>query len=174
MKLSLALTAVFLPIIVNAQNNIDVRCAFINPSIFIDIPQVAVGPGGALTYSPSNFTASNGTTVTFIFPSYNFPYVLDLQWCSHVSPTGANIPSRNLRSQPPARIWRRPTARLAVSIPAYRPRSSSPSRSQMIKSVSQRFCHLHRNRHFFFVLILTTAIWFFCKEDKHCGLGMVG
>ena len=33
-------------------------------------PQVQVAPGGQLVYSPSNFAACNGTTVTFCFPQY--------------------------------------------------------------------------------------------------------
>ena len=102
MKFSLALTAVLLPIFVNAQssgsssssssapapsasagNNINVCRASVIPSIFIDVSQVIVAPGDALTYSPSNFTAANGTTVTFVF-AYDFPFVVYLQWCSHI------------------------------------------------------------------------------------------
>ena len=109
---------------------------------FVDVPQVVVSPGGALTYNPSNFTASNGTSVTFVFP-YDFPSVVYLQWWYlHIPPTGASlIPSHNLRSQTPARIWQRATARLLVSIPGYRPGSNLLSQSQMIKNVSQRFRH---------------------------------
>jgi plastocyanin len=77
MKFSLALAAVFLPIFVNAQN-INVCRAFVIPSIFVDVPQVVVSPGDALTYNPSNFTASNGTSVTFVF-TYDFPSVVYLQ-----------------------------------------------------------------------------------------------
>jgi plastocyanin len=98
MKFSIALTAVFLPALVNAQyggnspssssssapapsasasnsNNINVRLAFVIPSAFADIPQVSVGTGGALVYTPSVITAANGTNVTFAFAAYNFPYV---------------------------------------------------------------------------------------------------
>ncbi|KAN0105458.1 hypothetical protein V8E52_011052 [Russula decolorans] len=32
---------------------------------------VQVSPGGQLVYSPSNFTAKNGTIVTFSFPNYH-------------------------------------------------------------------------------------------------------
>ena len=110
MKFSFALTAVFLPAFVNAQyggdtpsstsssstaapssasnsSTISVRLAFVIPSIFVDVPQVTVGAGGALAYSPSAITAANGTTVTFVFAQYNFPCVncLPLQWCSHIS-----------------------------------------------------------------------------------------
>lgn len=53
MKFPLALIAAFLPIIVNAQSNSNIN--------------VVVSPGGALAYNPSNFTASNGTSVTFVF-----------------------------------------------------------------------------------------------------------
>jgi plastocyanin len=54
MKVSLTLVAaLLLPVIVNAQSSVNVQ----------------VGAGGQLVYNPSNFTASNGTTVTFIFPS---------------------------------------------------------------------------------------------------------
>jgi plastocyanin len=98
MKFSIALTAVFLPAFVNAQyggnspssssssaaapsasasnsNNINVRLAFVLPSIFTHIPQVSVGTGGALVYTPSAITAANGTSVTFVFAQYNFSYV---------------------------------------------------------------------------------------------------
>ncbi|KAF8271144.1 Cupredoxin [Lactarius quietus] len=58
MKISLALvsTVVFLPIIVNAQaasNSTNIT--------------VTVASGGSLVYNPSNFTAANGTSVTFVF-----------------------------------------------------------------------------------------------------------
>ena len=35
-----------------------------------------MSPSGGTTYDPSNFGANNGTVVTFIFPSYEFPTVL--------------------------------------------------------------------------------------------------
>ena len=80
MKFFLALIAVFLPITANAQSNtVNVRRAFIIQSIFVDVlPQVIVSPGGALTYNPSNFTASNGTNVNFSFAQYGFPSVVVL------------------------------------------------------------------------------------------------
>jgi len=56
MKFSVLAAALFLPVFVNATN-IDVQ----------------VAAGGQLAYSPSNFTAANGTTVTFFF-SANFPH----------------------------------------------------------------------------------------------------
>jgi len=45
--------ALLLPVIVNAQTTVNVQ----------------VGAGGKLVYNPSNFTASNGTSVTFTFPT---------------------------------------------------------------------------------------------------------
>jgi hypothetical protein len=46
---------------------------FVAPKWSLDAPsQVQVAPGGNLAYSPANFTAANGTTVTFFFPSYVF------------------------------------------------------------------------------------------------------
>ena len=75
MKCSLTLLAVLLPIIAKAQSNngdVNVRSAFVILPIFIDVPQVVVSPGGALTYNPSNFTASNGTNVNFMFAQYEF------------------------------------------------------------------------------------------------------
>ncbi|KAF8271147.1 hypothetical protein EI94DRAFT_1720978 [Lactarius quietus] len=62
MKFSLALasTAVFLPIIVNAQ------AASNSSTITVDV-------SGSLVYNPSNFNASNGTSVTFVFSS-NVPH----------------------------------------------------------------------------------------------------
>ena len=164
MKFSLAWTAVFLPIFVNAQspssssssaaapsasssssNNINVCRSFVMPFSFVDVPQVVVSPGGALAYNPSNITATNGTSVTFVFPQYDLPYVMYLAMVlTTIPPTGASlIPSHNLRSKTPARIWQRATARPPVSIPAYRLASSLPSRSQMTKSVSPHFCHYH-------------------------------
>lgn len=63
MKVSLTLVAaLLLPVIVNAQNS---NSTSVN---------VQVGAGGHLVFSPSNFTASNGTTVTFIFPSGSLPH----------------------------------------------------------------------------------------------------
>ncbi|KAN0105455.1 hypothetical protein V8E52_011049 [Russula decolorans] len=58
MKVFLTLAAaLLLPVIVNAQNSSSTSV------------NVQVGAGGQLVYNPSNFTASNGTTVTFSFPS---------------------------------------------------------------------------------------------------------
>jgi len=54
--LVLASTAVFLPIIVNAQ------AASNTTNITVD-----VAPSGSLVYNPSNITAANGTSVTFVF-----------------------------------------------------------------------------------------------------------
>jgi hypothetical protein len=188
MKFSITLMALFLPVFVNAQSSssptataptpsasiINVRRAFVIPSIVFDVPQVAVVPGTAFVYIPADITAANGTIVNFVFYKYNFPYVGYLQWRSHISPTGPSfIPSHNLRSITPARIWQRATARLLVSIPVYIPERSLTSRSRMIKNVSQRF---HRLALFPFsmYLIIVTAVYFFCKEAQHCGLGMVG
>jgi plastocyanin len=54
MKFSFTWLAVFLPVIVNAQSDAgDVN--------------VIVAPGDTLTYNPSNFTASNGTNINFMF-----------------------------------------------------------------------------------------------------------
>ncbi|KAN0105457.1 Cupredoxin [Russula decolorans] len=62
MKFSLTLAAaLFLPVLVNAQNQ--------NGNV-----TVQVGPSGQLVYNPSNFTASNGTNVTFIFSSSSIPH----------------------------------------------------------------------------------------------------
>lgn len=75
MKFSLTYLAVLLPSIVKAQSNdgdVNVRRAFVILSIFIDVPQVEVSPGGAFTYNPSNFTAPNGTNVNFMFAQYVF------------------------------------------------------------------------------------------------------
>ena len=197
MKFSIALTAVLLPAFVNAQyggdtpsssssssaaspsssasnsNTINVRLAFVIPSIFVDVPQVAVGAGGALAYNPSAITAANGTTVTFVFAQY-----ISLRWVfaiaivlTHFTPGAFLIPSRNLRSQTPARTWPRATARQPGSILVYRLESSLPSRSQMIKRVSQ---HFHFSRSACIYLITATAVWFFCKAPAHCGAGMVG
>jgi len=78
MKFSLTLAAtLFLPVLVNAQygdptpdtstttTSTAPAAASTGNSTQINV-QVAAG---GLVYSPSNFTASNGTTVTFIFPS---------------------------------------------------------------------------------------------------------
>jgi hypothetical protein len=78
MKFSLALLAVFLPVIVNAQSDagdVNVRRSYVIPSFFVDIPQVIV-PDGALAYDPSNFTVSNGTDVNFLSAWYDFPSIM--------------------------------------------------------------------------------------------------
>jgi len=77
MKFSLALTAALLPIIVNAQygapppSSPSSSSAAASPSASSSSNSinVVVAPGGALSYSPSDITAANGTTVTFVFPS---------------------------------------------------------------------------------------------------------
>jgi plastocyanin len=75
MKFSLALAAVFLPMMVNAQYgdspSSTSSSAAATPSATSasnNNINVVVAPGGSLTYNPSNFTAANGTTVTFVFP----------------------------------------------------------------------------------------------------------
>ena len=100
MKCSLTLLAVFLPFIVKAQSvpglnagDINVRRAFAILSIFIDVPQVVVCPGGAETYSPSSFTASNGTNVNFMFALYEFvPSCYNGTVLTHFCPGLALIP----------------------------------------------------------------------------------
>jgi len=73
MKFSIALTAVFLSAFVNAQyggNPPASSSSSATPSASAsnsNIINVAVGAGGALLYSPSDVTAANGTTVTFVF-----------------------------------------------------------------------------------------------------------
>jgi hypothetical protein len=79
MKFSFTWLAVFLPVIVNAQSDagdVNVRRSYVIPSFFVDIPQVIVAPGDTLTYNPSNFTASNGTNINFMFSQYDFPFVM--------------------------------------------------------------------------------------------------
>src|SRR6266404_2517171 len=105
-------------------------------SIFVDacLTQVSVGAKG-LTFSPSDFTAANGTIVNFVFSKYDC--VLLRIFCNdaHFLTAASLIPSRNLRSRALARIWQRPAASLPGSILAYRPGSNSPSRSPTIKHV---------------------------------------
>ena len=68
-------TALLLPVLVNAQNgngSVTVSGELSTVPIIrsIDAPKVQAGAGGQLVFNPSNFTASNGTNVTFIFESY--------------------------------------------------------------------------------------------------------
>jgi len=124
MKLSHALTVLFLPIIVNAQS------AAGNQNTI----SVIVSPAGALTYSPSSFSAANGSSVTFTFP----------QSVAH-SVTQSTFES--------------PCAYLA---PANGSSGGFDSGVQTSK---------------LFTITITNdqePIWFFCKAQKHCGLGMVG
>jgi plastocyanin len=90
MKFSLALAAtLFLPALINAQygdptptstdsaatgtsSSAAASSTAAPPSNSTNI-NVQVAAGG-LVYSPSNFTASNGTTVTFFFPSGSIPH----------------------------------------------------------------------------------------------------
>ncbi|KAH8983573.1 hypothetical protein EDB86DRAFT_3066290 [Lactarius hatsudake] len=78
MKFSLALAFAFLPVIVNAQYGPPPPAPSSSSSSPPAVPSapasssssvnVDVGPSGTLTFNPSNFTAANGTTVTFFFP----------------------------------------------------------------------------------------------------------
>ncbi|KAN0141341.1 hypothetical protein V8E53_001097 [Lactarius tabidus] len=157
MKFSIALTAVFLPALVNAQyggnspssssssapapsasasnsNNINVRLAFVIPSAFADIPQVSVGTGGALVYTPSVITAANGTNVTFAF--------------------AANVPHSVTQS-----TFDNPCTYLAAA------NGSSGGFDSGLQTGKQ------------FTLTITNdqePVWFFCKAPQHCGTGMVG
>jgi plastocyanin len=80
MKFSIALTAVFLPALVNAQyggnspssssSSAPAPSASASNSNNIN---VSVGTGGALVYTPSVITAANGTNVTFAFAA-NVPH----------------------------------------------------------------------------------------------------
>ncbi|KAI9463391.1 hypothetical protein F5148DRAFT_197344 [Russula earlei] len=55
---------------------------------------VQVAAGGQLVYNPSNFTASNGTTVTFIFPPGALPHSVTQSTfanpCTPLAATGGN------------------------------------------------------------------------------------
>ncbi|KAI0255403.1 hypothetical protein BJV78DRAFT_763793 [Lactifluus subvellereus] len=80
MKFSVALAAVFLPVLVNAQYGPETEtypetsttagaaAAPSAPASSSTNINVDVAPGGKLVFNPSNFTAANGTTVTFFFP----------------------------------------------------------------------------------------------------------
>lgn len=129
-----------------------------------------MSPSGALTYSPSNFTASNGTNVIFTFAQYDFFYHRAVYF-AHIhtffrAPGALLIPSHNPRSKTPARIWQGETARRAVSIPGYNLRSSGPSRSQMIKNASHHFRRRHLcpfvnsyDSDLFLLQIAAAALW---------------
>ena len=136
----------------------------------VDSPQVVVAPGGALTYNPSNFTASNGTSVTFVFSQYGVLNVIFTIMLAQTAFLGTlHIPSHKPRSKIPARIWGVATARLVVSILAYNRGRSIPSRSQMIKSVSPS-----PSLPFHLFDFCATAIFFYCKSTQMCPSGMVG
>ncbi|KAI0282549.1 hypothetical protein BGY98DRAFT_89770 [Russula aff. rugulosa BPL654] len=85
MKFSLGLAAaLFLPVLVNAWSPH-------SDSIQIN---VQVAPGGQLVYSPSNFAACNGTTVTFCFPLgstlHSVTQGVFEKPCVHLAPRGGN------------------------------------------------------------------------------------
>jgi len=79
MKFSIALTAVFLPAFVNAQYGnppSSSSSSAATPSASASNSNnvnVVVGAGGALVYNPSDITAANGTSVTFVF-AQNVPH----------------------------------------------------------------------------------------------------
>ena len=194
MKFSLAWTAVFLPVFVNAQssssssssaaapsasasnsNNINVCRPSVMLSIFVDVPQVVVSPGGALAFSPSNITATNGTSVTFVFPQYELPYVMYLQWYSHHSA------DRSVAHSVTQSTFENPCTYLAAG------NGSSAGFDSGLQTAKQftititndqerKPTFLSPSLFFPFIVYLTiaTAVWFFCKQVQHCGLGMVG
>ncbi|KAH9977183.1 hypothetical protein BGW80DRAFT_839053 [Lactifluus volemus] len=81
MKFSIALAAFFLPVLVNAQYDSPTSpttaaggsVPSAPPSTSTSI-NVDVFPGSQLMFNPSNFTAANGTTVTFFFPQSSIPH----------------------------------------------------------------------------------------------------
>ncbi|KAI9455577.1 hypothetical protein BJY52DRAFT_636338 [Lactarius psammicola] len=142
MKFSLALAVVFLPVIVNARGSDDPSSSSTSaastaapsaPASSSNNINVDVAPGGALTFKPSDFTASNGTTVTFLF-----------QGAPH-SVTQSTFAD--------------PCTYLAAST------GSSGGFDSGVQTTKQ------------YTIVITNdqqPIWFFCKVQKHCGLGMVG
>jgi len=150
MKFSLALAALFLPVLVNAQygdpsptststgsatgttSSSATTSTGAPPSNSTNI-NVQVAAGGQLMYSPANFTASNGTTVTFIISSgpHSVTQGSFADPCVYLAAAGGN----------PAGF---------------------DSGLQTGKQFSIQITNDQE------------PIYFFCKEDDHCGLGMVG
>ncbi|KAH9967864.1 hypothetical protein BC827DRAFT_1168716 [Russula dissimulans] len=96
---------------------------------------VLVAAGGKLVYNPSNFTAANGTTVTFIIPAGSISHSVTQgsfsPTCQYLAASGADPAGFDSGLQ------------------------SGKQFSIQITNDQQ-------------------PIWFFCKQDSHCGLGMVG
>ncbi|KAI9455578.1 hypothetical protein BJY52DRAFT_636410 [Lactarius psammicola] len=166
MKLSLALAVVFLPVIVNAQygapdpapsssSSASSPAVPSAPASSSNSVNVDVAPGGALAFNPSNFTAANGTTVTFFFPQSGTHSVTQSTFanpCTYLAAASGSSGGFDSGVQ---------TAKqFTITI------TNDQQRKPTFPSLSL----------FFFPswLILATAIWFFCKVQKHCGLGMVG
>ncbi|KAI0282553.1 hypothetical protein BGY98DRAFT_912231, partial [Russula aff. rugulosa BPL654] len=96
---------------------------------------VQVATGGQLVYTPSNFTAKNGTIVTFNFPNSSIPHSVTQgyfgQPCAYLTASGGN--------------------------PAGFDSGLLSAKQYSLKITNDK-----------------EPIFFFCKNDAHCGLGMVG
>ncbi|KAH9985574.1 hypothetical protein BJV77DRAFT_108698 [Russula vinacea] len=108
---------------------------------------------GGLVYSPSNFTASNGTTVTFFFPSYDSYHCCPFVMLMHAICRGSIAHSVTEGS------FANPCVYLAAA-------GGNPAGFDSGLQTAKEFTIQITNDQ--------EPVWFFCKNTGHCGLGMVG
>ena len=178
MKFSLTLaTALFIPVLVNAQNqngSITVSGVLSAVSIIcsIDAPQVQVGAGGNLAYSPSNFTASNGTNVTFIFSTYESHHcclyaMLIMMRVLCRSPIPHSVTEGSF-GNPCVYLNGTDGAGFDSGLQTGKQFTIQITNDQERKQTSCHFFPLWPND------FHTTAVWFYCKTTGHCGLEWLG
>jgi hypothetical protein len=134
--------------------------------------QVVVSPGGTLTYNPSNFTASNGTSVTFVFAQYDV-----LNCYIHNGACSDGVFKRNITHSVTQTTLENPCVYLAAG------NGSSGGFDSGLQSGTQYTITITNDQArkpvtlSFFVFtsnFCATAIFFFCKSTGMCGSGMVG
>lgn len=201
MKFSIALTAVFLPIVVNAQygapppapaspssssaaaspsasnsNNVNVRCAFVIPSIFADVrPSGRRCPWRCTIVQPVGHHRGKWHHRDFHLPRVRFLFRLYICIGIHTHSARRTVAHSVTQS-----TFAAPCTYLAAA------NGSSGGFDSGLQNTAKQFTVTIENDQerkptlpssslcLRSLLILTTAVWFFCKSLQHCGNGMVG
>ena len=121
-------------------------------------------------YNPSNFTASNGTTVTFIFPSYELHlyYLFPMLMHSLCRGTLAHSVTQGSFGNPCVYLNGAGGTGFDSGLQIGKEFTIQITNDQERRQTSCHFFPLWPNA------FCTTAIYWFCKNTGHCGLGMVG
>ncbi|KAI0262891.1 hypothetical protein BC834DRAFT_1001155 [Gloeopeniophorella convolvens] len=156
MKFSVALTAVILPALVNAQYGGPPAAAPSSSSSSSAAPatpsappsnstnvNVDVGAGGQFVFNPANFNATNGTIVTFFFPA-------EANAHTHSGVTPHSVTQSSFAN---------PCTYLAAA------NGSAGGFDSGLQNSKQFSINITNDQ---------APIWFHCKAPTHCGLGMVG